>query len=158
MRGANKASLAELYNKILKARIYRYLTFRKGEPKPNCYIDKLPSFVKGLNACYLGTIGTSPDKVTIEKQPEIFRRKYDAELYFEHTSDGLKTGAYVRVKLTKQAFGKSFVKQFTDEIFKILMKRKFYRNIIYGLETLEGEPVMGKFYGEQLSPVIIPKQ
>ena len=151
MRGANKASLAELYNKILKARIYRYLTFKKTKR----YIDQLQLFVRGLNSRYLDSIGCAPDQVTVEKQPEIFKRKYEGAIGFQHRTDGLPVGAYVRVKLTRLTFGKSFTKQFSDEIFRIMEKNTYYRSITYELATFDGESISGRFYAEQLSPVVL---
>ena len=113
MRGANKASLAELYNKILKSKIYKYLTFKNTKR----YIDQLQNFVHGLNGRYLDSIGCAPDKVMIDKQPEIFKRKYGTSLDFTHMTGGLAIGLHVHVKLNKFIFGKGFTKQFTDEIF-----------------------------------------
>ena len=52
MRGRNKAALAETYNKILKTKIYKYLTSQKSKR----YINKLQDFVDGLNRRYIDSI------------------------------------------------------------------------------------------------------
>jgi len=57
-----KASVSENYVKIVKKKIYRYLTFH-GTRR---YIDVLPEIVSALNARFIAAIGLSPDAVTVE--------------------------------------------------------------------------------------------
>ena len=96
----------------------------------------------------------SPDDVTIEKQPEIFKRRYSNLNPIDKNKNELKVGTYVRTKLQKSIFAKSFTKSFSDEIFEIKSKQTNKPRAVYKLETLDGEPVLGFFYCEQLSPVV----
>ena len=63
-----------------------------------------------------------------------------------------RIGDTVRVSKYKSVFGKGYEANFTEEIFKI---SKVFRGdpTVYDLEDHEGEPIVGKFYEEELSAV-----
>ena len=63
-----------------------------------------------------------------------------------------RTGDTVRVSKYKSVFEKGYEANFTEEIFKVI---KVFRGrpTVYELEDHEGEPVIGKFYEEELSSV-----
>ena len=63
-----------------------------------------------------------------------------------------RVGDTVRVSRYKSVFGKGYEANFTEEIFKV--KRVLRGNpTVYELEDHEGEPIIGKFYEEELSAV-----
>ena len=56
----------------------------------------------------------------------------------------------VRVSRYKSIFGKGYEANFTEEIFKV--KRVLRGDpTVYELEDHEGQPIIGKFYEEELS-------
>ena len=63
-----------------------------------------------------------------------------------------RIGDTVRVSKYKSVFAKGYEANFTEEIFKV---KKVLRGdpTIYELEDHEGEPIIGKFYEEELSSV-----
>ena len=63
-----------------------------------------------------------------------------------------RVGDTVRVSRYKSIFGKGYEANFTEEIFK--MKRVLRGDpTVYQLDDHEGEPIIGKFYEEELSAV-----
>ena len=63
-----------------------------------------------------------------------------------------RVGDAVRVSRYKSIFGKGYEANFTKEIFKV--KRVLMGDpTMYELEDHEGEPIIGKFYEEELSAV-----
>ena len=63
-----------------------------------------------------------------------------------------RVGDTVRVSRYKSIFGKGYEANFTEEIFQV--KRVLRRDpTVYELEDHEGEPIIGKFYEEELSAV-----
>ena len=63
-----------------------------------------------------------------------------------------KIGDTVRISKYKSIFTKGYEANFTEELFKIT---KVIRGdpTVYEIEDLEGEPIIGKFYEEELSSV-----
>ena len=63
-----------------------------------------------------------------------------------------RVGDTVRIDRYKSVFAKGYEANFTEEIFKI---SKVFRGrpTVYELENHEKEPVIGKFYEEELSAV-----
>ena len=63
-----------------------------------------------------------------------------------------RVGDTVRVSRYKSIFGKGYEANFTEEIFKVKRVLRGDPNV-YELEDHEGEPIIGKFYEEELSAV-----
>ena len=63
-----------------------------------------------------------------------------------------KVGDTVRISKYKSAFTKGYEANFTEEWFKVIKVIHGYPNV-YEIEDLEGEPIVGKFYEEELSGV-----
>ena len=63
-----------------------------------------------------------------------------------------RIGDTVRVSRYKSVFGKGYEANFTEEIFKVTRVLRGDPNV-YELEDHEGEPIIGKFYEEELSIV-----
>ena len=63
-----------------------------------------------------------------------------------------RIGDTVRVSRYKSVFGKGYEANFTEEIFKVMRVLRGDPNV-YELEDHEGEPIIGKFYEEELSIV-----
>ena len=63
-----------------------------------------------------------------------------------------RMGDTVRVSRYKSIFNKGYEANFTEEIFKVI---KVLRGdpTMYEIEDHEGEPIIGKFYEEELSAV-----
>ena len=64
----------------------------------------------------------------------------------------VKLGDIVRISKYKSVFTKGYEASFTEELFKVIEVIRGDANV-YEIEDLEGEPIIGKFYEEQLSGV-----
>jgi len=61
-----------------------------------------------------------------------------------------KPGQTVRISKYKSLFGKGYLPNFTEELFKV--EQVIYGSpIVYKLENLDGEEIKGLFYEEELS-------
>ena len=58
----------------------------------------------------------------------------------------------VRISKYKSAFTKGYEANFTEELFRVIKVIRGYP-IVYEIEDLEGKPIIGKFYEEELSGV-----
>ena len=63
-----------------------------------------------------------------------------------------RVGDTVRVSRYKSVFGKGYEANFTEEIFKVTRVLRGDPTV-YELEDHESEPIVGKFYEEELSAV-----
>ena len=61
-------------------------------------------------------------------------------------------GDMVRISKYKSVFTNGYEANFTEELFKVIKVICGYPNV-YEIEDLEGEPINGKFYKEELSGV-----
>lgn len=158
-----KCGIAEVSIKNLKARIYKVLTHTNSDR----YLEALPQLVNSYNdtpCSYL--MGKSPSHVHFNMDIESIR---DLKLKIYKRMSNLKkvtrcplqVGQYVRVTTTARTQF-NFVKYYkglnTIEIFQISRIIKTSVPITYYLRDLNLQPILGKFYKEELIPVSLPKQ
>ena len=110
--------------------------------------DKL---VKNYNDTKHGSIHMKPSEVNSSNENAVWITLYGSDLG-KLPLPKFRIGDTVRVSKYKSVFGKGNEANFTEEIFKI---SKVFRGdpTVYQLEDHEGEPIVGKFYEEELSAV-----
>ena len=69
----------------------------------------------------------------------------------------LSVGEYVRLSQIKPTFKKGYTIQNTLEIFKVIRVDNTQSPTIYFIEDLQGEPIKGIFYREELIPTTPPE-
>ena len=69
----------------------------------------------------------------------------------------LSVGEYIHLSQIKPTFKKGYTIQITLEIFKIIRVDNTQSPTIYFLEDLQGEPIKGIFYREELIPATPPE-
>ena len=67
-----KAALVERFNRTLNTRIWTYLSAKRTKK----WVVALPAILKSYNGSYHRSIGTAPNKVTIDDQDQIWTRLY----------------------------------------------------------------------------------
>ena len=133
-----KSVVAERLIRTLKSKIYKYMT----SISKNVYIDKLDDIVDEYNNTYHTAIRMKPidvedniyintDKKTNDKNPKF------------------KVGDRVRISKYKNIFAKGYTPNWSEEVFII----KIVKNTVpwtYVINDLNGEEIMGIFYGKEL--------
>ena len=152
-----KASIIERFNRTLKTRMYKYFT------KSNTYryVDALPKIINGYNTTYHRSIKMQPRQVEQLHQPIIRqhlygkvngqRRRHNRKVYKYHV------GALVRISKQRQTFSKSYLSNFSEELF-IIRERRMRQEPVYYLRDLNGDKITGAFYEPELQHVIEPKE
>ena len=69
----------------------------------------------------------------------------------------LSVGEYIRLSQIKQTFKKAYTIRNTLEIFKVIRVDNTQSPTIYFIEDLQGEPIKGIFYREELIPTAPPE-
>lgn len=134
-----KASIAEIFLKNFKRKIYRYLTHNRTKR----YLPVLRDFEDSYNQTYNRAIGTTPDLVDKSNEANIWHRLYHSSAPPEDKPK-FQAGDFVRLAELKGAFGKTFTGAWTNEVFRLAsVKPGFPRK--YVVEALDGEKIIGTF-------------
>ena len=142
-----KASVFERFNRTFKNKMYKYFTYKN----TLCYIDVLPQLVKSYNNTYHRSIKMKPSQVT-----EVNETKVSHTLYGDNIQKRIRfkfqLGDRVRISKVKRMFEKSYLPNFTEELFTVY--KRFPRQVpVYKLKDDADEILDGTFYEPELQKV-----
>ena len=140
-----KAALIERFNRTLKSRLYRVMTYRK----TSRWIDVLSDVLDSYNRSRHRSIGMAPIDVVPENADEVAKRLYPPKPPLKYKYD---VGERVRIAKYKHVFQKGYLPNWSEEVFEIAEKHPTYP-VTYGLKDLAGESIKGKFYEQELQKV-----
>jgi transposase InsO family protein len=142
-----KAAVVERFNRTLKTSMWKYF-YSKGTYN---WVDVLQSLTNSYNNTKHSAILMKPNNVSEDNQGEVWMTLFGHN-YGDLPLPKFKVGDTVRVSRYKSTFTKGYEANFTEELFKVTKVLRGHPNV-YEVEDLEGEPVIGKFYEEELSGV-----
>ena len=148
LRDPHKASLAERFIKTLKSRIERHFT----ENNTTKWIDVLQPLSDAINNTVNRTIGVSPNEVTFENRRQIFKRLYGSRTPPVECKFDLDD--IVRIPMKKNIFSKGYAPNWSEELFKIVRKRRDGEVCYYKVEGADGITLARNFYEQELNLVI----
>src|SRR5882724_1767033 len=148
-----KASVCERFNRTLKTRMWRYLTFKNTKR----YIDVLDDLLNSYNNSVHRTIGVAPASVNETNQSKIWQRVYGS---LERVATGKKKPKFfvneaVRTNTLKGKFETGYTGQWTDEIFYIDKIYSQFLPYMYRIRDTTGELVKGRYYENELQRVAV---
>ena len=135
---AGESVVAERFIRILKNKIYKYMTSISN----NVYIDKLDDIVNEYNDTYHRTIKMKPINVKDNTYINIDKEVHDKKPKFQ-VSD------HVRISKYKNIFAKGYTPNWSEEIF-VIKKIKNTVPWTYIINDLNGEQIIGMFYEKEL--------
>ena len=140
-----KAGCCERFNRTIKSKIFRYLTYRN----TNRWIDIVDDLVKSYNNSYHRTIGMSPNEENSSNEDDVAKRMYHPKpkLVWKY-----EVGDKVRISKYKHVFQKGYLPNWTEEIFTIAERFPTFP-VTYRLMDLSGDDIKGKFYEPELQLV-----
>ena len=106
----------------------------------------LPEVVEGLNAKFMTSLGTSPEKVSWENATEIWKRLYGSPT---RKVAKFKIGNTVRVLMDNSPFAKGTRAKWSEEIFKVIKVIPYDIPAYILADTLDRE-VDGIWYEEEM--------
>ena len=142
-----KAALVERFNRTLKDKMYKYFTANNTRR----WVDVLKKLVSGYNNSYHRSIKTTPNLVTKDHQHSIRRILYP-QVNSRAKSFKFNIDDLVRISKAKKVFRKGYLANWSTELFKIT-SRLARSHHLYTIEDLNGIPIKGKFYEEELVKV-----
>jgi len=142
-----KASVVERFNRTLKGVMWRYLTHTSS----GRYIDVLPQLVSSYNNTYHSSIKMMPSEVNAHNEDIVRSRLYPPS---KRTIEWRYTvGQHVRIRQSKRLFKKGYEPSWTEELF--IIHSLFPSDPpTYVLKHLSGEVIKGKFYEQEIQPVV----
>ena len=154
-----KAAIAERFIRTLKGKLFRYMTHQNTKKYVNILTDVVNSYNhtqhRGLGGDHTPSEihqQTDPDEIQLQ-----FNRMYKNPCSsHKRVISNLPIGEYVRLSQLKPTFKKGYTIQNTFEIFKIVRIDTTQSPTVYFLEDLQGEPIKGIFYREELIPTTPP--
>ena len=148
-----KYAVVERVHRTIRDRLFKYFTFSN-----SYHIDVLPKFVKAYNDTVHTTTGMAPSRVTDADVLKIWRRMEARRLRVRVARSKFRVGQHVRISKEKMKFAKAAEHNFSTEIFRIVKEIHRRPRVVYELEDLNGTPIDGQFYSEELTPVRITTQ
>jgi hypothetical protein len=144
----------ERAHRTIRDRIYKYFThyntFR--------FIDNLPKFAKAYNDSDHTSTGMAPARVIDKNVLQIWRRTTKTQNRIPFAEPKFSAGQHVQNSKEKIKFAQGSEQNFSTEIFKIVKVIRRIPRPLYELQDLNGTPIDGTFYQEELVPVRISKR
>ena len=142
-----KAAIVERFNRTLKTSMWKYF-YSKGTYNWINHVDEL---VDNYNHTKHSSILMKPADVNKSNKDQVWITLYGYPLG-DLPLPKFRIGDTVRISKYKNIFTKGYEANFTEEIFKIVKVFRGDPNM-YEIEDHEGEPIIGKFYEQELSAV-----
>ncbi|KAF4529737.1 hypothetical protein B566_EDAN017889 [Ephemera danica] len=139
-----KAQMAERVIRTLKTKLWKKFNINGNY----VWLNELPSVVKEYNHTVHSKTKMRP--IDVKKRDEkrllgtVFKQNY-----INKKSAKFQEGDHVRVSKYRHIFSKGYLPLWSTEIFRIRRVQKTTPHT-YLLESLNKEPILGSFYGEQL--------
>ena len=143
-----KASVIERFNRTFKNKMYKYFTAKN----TLSYIDVLPQLVSSYNNTYHRSIKMKPTQVTKANESKVWDTLYSGDVQ-KQVRFKFQVGDRVRISKVKRMFEKSYLPNFTEEMFTVY--KRFARQVpVYKLKDDAGEILDATFYEAELQKVI----
>ncbi len=142
-----KAAIVERFNRTLKTSMWKYF-YSKGT---YTWVDILDDLTDNYNHSKHRTIMMKPADVNKSNKDRVWITLY-GYVQGDFPIPKFKVDDTVRVSKYKNIFDKGYETNFTEEIFKIARVFRGDPNM-YELVDVDDEPIIGKFYEEELSAI-----
>jgi hypothetical protein len=147
-RSEKKAAVVERYNKTLKSRMWRYFTWANTRR----YRGVLAKLVDSYNHTVHRSTGMKPADAGHHNSHQLLARFYKDVPQRKEVAFKFRIGDKVRISKIKTVFEKSYLPNWTEEIFTIA--DALHRNPpVYRISDYKGEIIEGTFYEPELQKV-----
>lgn len=146
-----KASVIERWNRTIKTKMWRYLTFKNTYR----YVDVLENLVETYNNTTHSTIKMAPEEVSDKNVLQVWQNLYRKNMTKERSK--FKLGDFVRISKERKTFEKGYHSKWSEEVFKIIKVIKHPRPV-YQLQDLNKKSIDGYFYEPEIQKVGVKSQ
>lgn len=145
-----KAAIAERVIRTIKEKLFKYFSLN-GSYR---WIDILSGIVADYNNTIHKTIKMKPIDVSKTNESKVLKSAYNF-IKLSTMPRKFSEGDIVRISKAKHVFDKGYTPNWTTELFKIA-KVKITNPPTYLLEDMEGRPISGCFYEQELQKTSQP--
>lgn len=146
-----KASVVERFNRTLKNLMWKKFTINGSYN----WKDMLQQLIKTYNNKRHSTIKIKPCEVNKNNEQHILQNIYKYKKSLSTKGAKFDVDDYVRISKYKSEFSKGYTPNYSTEIFKIY-KVVQTEPVTYLLNDVDGKPILGGFYQEELVKVKYP--
>ncbi|XP_054272639.1 uncharacterized protein LOC128992920 [Macrosteles quadrilineatus] len=163
-----KSAVVERVNRTLKSRMWRYLTYKN----THRYINVLQKLVNAYNRSAHRSLGTDGGRglrpIDVKKEDKKIVYRVWKNMYSSGSGSGIKTklpkrrkakfiaGDTVRIAKEKGTFTKGYETNWSKEVFVVDREYGHHPLPLYLLRDLNGSPLIGRFYEEELQKITLP--
>lgn len=144
-----KASMAERVIRTLKEKLYKAFNLR-GTYR---WIDILDEVTESYNSTTHSTTKMKPKDITKMNEDSVLKSSYTHVKKMDKVVFGV--GDIVRISKEKALFEKGYTPRWSTELFRVV-KVKLSNPTTYLLEDMQGKPISGGFYVEELQKTNSP--
>ena len=141
------------FNRNIKTRLYTYMTAKSR----NRWVDVLQDIMNSYNHSRHRSIGMAPADVRKKNQDRLWVRLYGDGDTIRKRIVPLSDDTMVRINLSKTSFDKGYLRNWTQEHFKMAGRSADSRRPVYKLKDYEGEEVKVVWYPEEIQPITANK-
>jgi hypothetical protein len=139
-----KAALVERSIRTIKEKLYKYFSLN-GTYK---WIDILSDIVNGYNMERHSVTKMRPCDVSKKNERKLLQTVY-SHMKISTNLRKFKAGDVVRISKAKHVFEKGYTPKWTTELFRVV-NVKVTDPVTYLLEDMNGQPISGAFYEQEL--------
>jgi transposase InsO family protein len=144
--GDIKTGVAERFNRTIKSRIYKLMTFKRSSR----YLDDLENLVRGYNSSFHRSIGMPPRDVTETNSRTVWDRLFGQGRKNTRThTPKFRVGDSVLITRDKDIYGRGYTPNWRSEIFSVTHRFNHYP-YRYKIADSDGEVLLGSFYEPEL--------
>ena len=149
-----KCSVAERAHRTIRDRLYKYFTYKNTYR----YIDALPIFVRAYNDTINSATGMAPSRVTDSDVLAVWKNLEARRRGVRVAKSTFRIRQHVHISKERMKFAKSAEHNFRTEIFRIAKVIERRPRPLHELEDLNGTPIEGQFYQEELTRVRVTRR
>lgn len=148
-----KSCVVERFNRTLMIRLQKHFDI-SGRFR---FVDVLQDILKSYNNSLHRSIAMTPNQVNKFNEMDVWMQS-NKDLWSPKKKhkrpNELKVNDFVRIRDLKNSFSKGYAANFSGNLYKVQSVQNT-RPVTYKLFDSDGDPVMGAFYKEELSKVIV---
>lgn len=144
-----KAACVERFNRTIKTRLWTYMTAKA----TNRWVDVLQDMMQSYNHSRHRTIGMAPADVQKTDENELWVRMYGDGDTIRKRINRVPDDTMVRVNRWKGEFEKGYMRNWSQEHFKVAGRSADAKRPVYKLKDDAGEEVKGAWYPEEIQPI-----
>jgi hypothetical protein len=140
--GTIKAGLAELYGKLIKRKLSRYMDYNNTQVWHKSILELVETFNNTENSA----TGVAPNRLSKDMERDVFIKLYKNKLATKEIKKPLVEGDSLRLSVVKETFKKKYFENWTSELFVFVKYVPKPGQALLEVKGADGKTIEGGFY------------